>query len=262
MSPATEDTDHYRRAAAADSCNYYVAHVTNGQHNPDTIHAEILVSARAKKFLVDSGAACNILPLSKVPPYTCLQKTQKVMETCNESTLPTEALLNLRNMPRPGIGLSPVQLMMSRRTKTILPMAKSLLQPSAVPDTTTLRRQCQIKQAALHDKKARDISPLPDDTSVRIRPTELGNKQWIKGTIVRRAADRSYDVQTPDGTTVRPTRVDLRTVPLRRPPGPVVLSSQSNIMALTSSNFMGLHHLSCELYKFKYLMDYHRNCIP
>ena len=50
-----------------------------------------------------------------------------------------EALLNLRNMPRQGIGLSLVQLMMSRHTKTILPMATSLLQPSAVPDTTTLR---------------------------------------------------------------------------------------------------------------------------
>ena len=123
-----------------------------------------------------------------------------------------EALLNLRNTPRSGIGLSPVQLLMSRRTKTILPMAKSLLKPSAVPDTTTLRRQRQIKQAALHDHKARDVPPLPDDTSVRIRPTELGQKKWIRGTIVHRAADRSYDVQTPQGT-FRRTRVDLRPAP-------------------------------------------------
>ena len=124
-----------------------------------------------------------------------------------------EALLKLRNMLRPRIGLSPVQLIMSWRTKTILPMAKSLLQPSAVPDTTTLHQQCQIKQAALHDKKARNVSPLPDDTPVRIRPTELGKKQWIKGTVVQQAADRSYDGQTPDGTTMRCTCVDLRTVP-------------------------------------------------
>ena len=43
-----------------------------------------------QNFLLTSGAACNILPLSKLPPGTCLQKTQKVLRTYNGSTLPTE----------------------------------------------------------------------------------------------------------------------------------------------------------------------------
>ena len=99
VSPSTEDTDHYQAATAADSCNYYIAHVTNGQHNADTIYAEMLVSARPTKFLVNSGAACNMLPLSKLPSGTCLQKTQKVLRTYNGSTLPTEgtAEVNLVN---------------------------------------------------------------------------------------------------------------------------------------------------------------------
>ena len=103
-------------------------------------------------------------------------------------------------------------LMMSHRTKTMLPMAKSLLKPSTATDTTMLRRQRQMRQAAVHDRKAKDVPPLQEGTAVRIRPTQIGQKQWIRGTVTNRATNRSYDVQTPQGT-MRRTRVDLRPVP-------------------------------------------------
>jgi len=153
-------------------------------------------------------------PASNGMAESAVKTLKRTLIKCDQDgTNVYEALLNLRNTPRPAILLSPAQLLMSRRTKTIVPMAKSLLMPSTVPDTTALRRQRQIKQAALHDRKARDVPPLAENTPVRIRPTELGKKQWIKGTVVHRAADRSYDVQTPDGNIMRRTQVDLRPAP-------------------------------------------------
>ena len=50
-----------------------------------------MVSNKPTKFLVDSGAACNILPLLVLPPSVKLQpaRTQQ-LRTYNGSTLPTE----------------------------------------------------------------------------------------------------------------------------------------------------------------------------
>ena len=49
-----------------------------------------MVSDKPTKFLVDSGAACNILPLSMLPPGAKLQPATTVLRTYNGSTLPTE----------------------------------------------------------------------------------------------------------------------------------------------------------------------------
>ena len=97
-----------------------------------------------------------------------------------------QALLNLRNTSRPGIMLSPVQLLMSRRTRTVLPIAKSLLSPTTLPDTQANRRQRQIKQ------------------------------RWDRGTIIT-GTNRSYDVQMDTGNVNRLNRVDLRPAPTPTP---------------------------------------------
>ena len=122
---------------------------------------------------------------------------------------------------------------MSRCTKTILPMAKLLLKASTASDTTTLRRQRQIRQAAVHDRKAKDLPPLLEGTAVCIHPTQTGPKQWLRGTVTNRAADRSYDVQTPQGT-MRHTRIwTCDQSHLRTPPNLDALSNQSTAMGLT-----------------------------
>lgn len=46
---------------------------------------------------------------------------------------PYLALLDFRNTPTQGMGTSPAQPLMSRRTKTLLPTKESLLEPE-VPD--------------------------------------------------------------------------------------------------------------------------------
>ena len=187
---------------------------------PDTLitdNAPQFASAEFARFAKDWNlqhkTSSPHLPASNGMAESAVKTLKKTLIKCaDDGTNVYEAMRNLRNTPRPGIGLSPVQLMMSRRTKTILPVATSLLKPSTVPDTTALRRQRQIKQAVTHNRKARDLPHIPEGTTVRLRPTQTGQKQWLRRTVTNRAADRAYDVQTAN-STFRRTQVDLRPVP-------------------------------------------------
>ena len=49
---------------------------------------------------------------------------------------PWLALLDYRNTPTEGLGTSLAQRLMSRRTRTLLPTAASLLRPEIIPDST------------------------------------------------------------------------------------------------------------------------------
>ena len=58
---------------------------------------------------------------------------------------PWLALLDYRNTPpTEGLGTSPAQRLMSRRTLTLLPTAASLLRPEIIPDST---KQLRVEKA-------------------------------------------------------------------------------------------------------------------
>ena len=84
-----EDKGHLEGAAAVDSQIYQVNDGDSRQHNPHAIYAEMVVGGKAVKFQLDSGAACNLLPLSALPQGTSLQPSGKVLKTYNGATLAT-----------------------------------------------------------------------------------------------------------------------------------------------------------------------------
>ena len=55
------------------------------QHNPHAIYAEMVVGGKAVKFQLDSGVACNLLPLSALPQGTSLQTSGKVLKKLQRS---------------------------------------------------------------------------------------------------------------------------------------------------------------------------------
>ena len=146
-------------------------------------------------------------PASNAIAESAVKTLKKTMMKCAlDGSNVYQVLLNLRNTPRLGILLSPVQLMMSRCTKTIIPTAKSLLTLTAIPDTMTIRRQQQIAQTTQYNRKAHDVPPLQEGDTARIKPTNLGDKQWIRGTVVRPTTNRT----TTTRQHVRRNRVHLR----------------------------------------------------
>ena len=121
------------------------------------------------------------------------------------------ALLNIRNTPTQGIDSSPAQRLLGRRTKTILPTARSLLESkSCITRQETEQLQLmQKRRARYYDRSSRDLPVLHEGGRVRMKPFQLGDKSWKKATIVERLDERSYDVEDTDGTVYRRNGVHL-----------------------------------------------------
>ena len=141
-------------------------------------------------------------------------KTAKrlLRKSLDSGTDPYVAILDYRNTPTQGMETSPVQRLMSRRTRTLLPTTRTLLQPRTPhPDRDVkdlLRRQQQ--QTRYYNRHSRDLPVLAEDDVVRMKPFGLGSKIWKKGRITARLDERSYMVETPDGETYRRNRSHLK----------------------------------------------------
>ena len=134
-------------------------------------------------------------------------QAKKLLESCHlDGSDPLKALLNLRNIPRDIHLKSPAQRLMSRRTCTVMPMTKSLLQPSA-PPTNIVHSQLKKKryqQKKYYDKSARPLVPLVPDQTVRMQ-TPSG---YQKLAVVKRAAPgpRSFVVESDGREYIRNRR--------------------------------------------------------
>ncbi len=121
------------------------------------------------------------------------------------------ALLNIRNTPTQGMDTSPVQRLLGRRTKTLIPTSASLLKPEAdrAKETAQLK-EAQRRQAHYYNKSARDMPSLAEGDTVRMKPFRLGETAWRKAIVTKRLDQRSYDVETADGAVYRRNRKYLR----------------------------------------------------
>ena len=134
-----------------------------------------------------------------------------LQKTRDSGSDPFIALLDVRNTPSQSIGSSPVQRLMNRRTKTLLPTAASLLKPRGInqDDELTKLRHSQKQQALQYNKTAKDLPTLEEGDVVRMKPFILGEKKWRKAIVTRRYDERSYQVDTGNGT-YRRNRMHLR----------------------------------------------------
>ena len=70
-----------------------------------------------------------------------------------------------------------------------------------------LQRASKSKQG--YDKTAKDLKPLDEGDTVRMKPYRLGDKKWQKGVFCEKLDERSYRVDKGDGV-YRRNRVQLR----------------------------------------------------
>ena len=120
------------------------------------------------------------------------------------------ALLNIRNAPTQGVDSSPAQRLMGRRTRTLLPTTKSLLEPrnSLNPHEMEQLQLNQKRQAKYYNRTAHDLPTLKEGDTVRMKPFVLGQHTWKKAEVTRRLDERSYEVQA-SSTTYRRNRQHL-----------------------------------------------------
>ena len=134
---------------------------------------------------------------------------------------PWLALLDHRNTPTEGLGTSPAQRLMSRRTRTLIPTAASVLRPEIIPDSTEQLEWKRREAKFYHDRIAKQLPELEIGQEFRIAPLQK-NQTWKQATCVEKLSDRSYMVKSGDQTHRRNRQL------LRHAAEPITQGKQSN----------------------------------
>ena len=122
---------------------------------------------------------------------------------------PYLALLDWRNTPTEGLDSSPVQRLMGRRTRTLLPTSARLLKPKLPEPVKELVTKKREKQAHYYNKGAKRLKELKQGDIVRTKPDPKDRKKvWKKATCLQEVAPRSYEVEI-EGKRYRRNRKDL-----------------------------------------------------
>lgn len=162
------------------SKTYGFQHITSSPHYPQS-----------------NGKAESAVKAAK----TCLKKAEHNHQD------PFLALLELRNIPTEAMNSSPAQRLFGRRTRTQVPISKTLLLPSVTPAKKELEKRKQ-KQARYYNRGAAELVELKPGQMVKFRPP--GSKKWISARVDRQVDVRSYNICTEDGRRFRRNRRQLR----------------------------------------------------
>ena len=132
-----------------------------------------------KKFAKSWGfqhiTSSSEYPQSNGAAERAVQTTNRIFrKSVADNKDPFEGLLKYRNTPFEDIGSSPVQLLMGRRTRTMIPTHRRLLLPQT-PECAKVVKGLQHRQLVskkYYDRSGRDlhVSPLEVGDKVRICP--------------------------------------------------------------------------------------------
>ena len=121
-----------------------------------------------------------------------------------------KSLLDWRNTPTVSMGSSPVQRLLSRRTRHSLPLSKPLLKPHVIENVPQMLKDKRAKSKTQYDENAEELPNLISGQSIRMKPSPGDySKKWRYGTCVSEVGTRSYVVDV-DGNQYRRNRRDLR----------------------------------------------------
>ena len=180
---------------------------------------EVLMSDNGPQFacseMEDFAAQYKFTHITSSPLYPqsnglAERSVKTVKGLLRDAEDPYLALLAYRATPLPWCHLSPAELLMGRKIRTVVPQTKEQFKPNwpYLEDFEKTEKLYKQKQKENFDKKkkARPLPPLDYGTSVWVN---LQDRQ-VPGTISHSAdTPRSYHVNIPSGQ-VRRNRRDLR----------------------------------------------------
>lgn len=122
---------------------------------------------------------------------------------------PYIALLNIRNTPQEGNNYSPVQKLMGRHTKTLLPTNPRLLTPNFVAE---YKDKIDLTKSKVAERcvNRKTLPPLKTNDLVRMQPINSKTTIWKPASVCKQVNPRAYIVRTDDGKQYRRDRQHLR----------------------------------------------------
>ena len=108
---------------------------------------------------------------------SAVKEAKKILRNCRASGSDAFlALLDHRNTPPASVLVSPVQRVLNRRTRSLLPMTANLLTPQAVSDNELCRAKLKERKKRNYNRGAVDLDPLRRDV-VRLKLFQLGKRE-------------------------------------------------------------------------------------
>ena len=158
---------------------------------------------------------------------------QTVKKLLKDSNDPHLALLSYRSTPLPWCNLSPCELLMGRKVRTLLPQVEEHLDPTwpYLEDFQKKGRVFKTKQKRDFDRRhgSRPLTPLPDNTDVWVT-SGLPNSKPSRGRVVTPAGTpRSYIIRDSEGGDTRRNRRHLTTVPEQSKSPPSMEENPSSV---------------------------------
>ena len=164
----------------------------------------------SKRWEFDRVTSSPYHPKGNGKAESAVKTVKRLFRKCKDAGESFEmALLDHHNTPTPATGFSPAQLMMSRRTKTLLPTTNNLLSPR--PSNVHYKEKQiakQQKQAHYYNRRAKPLSQLTEGQSVRVH-SKPGTTSWEKGTVTRALPYNSYELEV-GGREIRRNRIQIR----------------------------------------------------
>lgn len=119
------------------------------------------------------------------------------------------ALLDWRNTPSETIGLSDVERLYGRKTRTKLTLTAKHLQTQDSGKVTRKLVDRKIKESSYYNRGAKEMSKLHERDTVRI--IQFGReKTWTKAQVKDQVDSRIYEVRTEDGHVYKRNRKHVR----------------------------------------------------
>ena len=135
-----------------------------------------------------------------------VKQAKRILKLSNDPWL---AILEQRNTPDELA--SPNEKLISRRTRTTLPIKPELLEPCVIPTLTIVKATVKKKQQnkRYYDKVSKPLPPLVVGEHIRAKIKPKSSPCWSRGTVVSKQSDRSYIVES-NGRQYRRDRFHIR----------------------------------------------------
>jgi transposase InsO family protein len=171
-------------------------------------------------------------PLGNATAEAAVKVAKNILKRAKEDGRdPWLAILEHRNTPSADNTGSSVQKLMSRRTKSLIPIRSDKLEPKIIPSKDVVNSQVLTKQRAKarYDKHAKELPALVIGQRVRAQIKPQSSTSWTAGRVVEKLTPRSYVIEA-DNKQYRRNRNHIRSSKEVSVPKPKIEPTEPEIL--------------------------------